>query len=313
MRDNWNHASVVLWDASNETYSPVLAETVIPAVRGDDLSHRLWEDGYSLPSGPDDPMEDHPYLFSRNQKDATAEKPHFHMTELENTGPQSHHGDINRTGHALILNEYGWLWLNRDGSPTTITQGVWDRLLPNSTAEQRFATGAYLLGGLTEYWRAHRSYAAVMHFVYLTSSYPGAYTSDHFRDVEKLELEPHFADYVEQAFRPLGVYIDFWQPEIKAGADRSVTIMMINDDTEKSSGKLRLTLEKEGGAVAASVETAFEVAGSGQQSYQINFPIPDVRGDFLLKASACANGAVSPTISRRQVKITEGRAAAQGK
>ena len=71
MRDNWNHPGIALWDACNETVFPELAKTVIPAVRGDDLSHRVWEDGYNLPSGPDDPIEDHPYLFSHNQNDAT--------------------------------------------------------------------------------------------------------------------------------------------------------------------------------------------------------------------------------------------------
>ena len=40
---------------------------------------------------------------------------------------------------------------------------------------------AYLLAGKTEFWRAQRNYAGVLHFVYLTSCYPGAYTADHFR------------------------------------------------------------------------------------------------------------------------------------
>jgi beta-galactosidase len=161
-----------------------------------------------------------------------------------------------------------------------------------------------LLGGLTEFWRAHRSYAGVLHFVSLTSSFPGVYTSDNFRDIERLELEPHFADYVEQAFKPLGVYIDFWQPEIKAGANRRFTIMMINDDADAKSGKLLLTLENAGGSVAARAELLFELAGLGQQSYQVDLDIPNVSGEFLVKAAAWADGAASPTISRRQVKIT---------
>jgi len=36
---------------------------VLPAVRGLDLSGRPWDNGYTLPDGPDDPVEDHPYLF----------------------------------------------------------------------------------------------------------------------------------------------------------------------------------------------------------------------------------------------------------
>ena len=68
MRDNWNHPSVAIWDACNETLAPILAEKVIPAVRGFDLSNRPWENGsigsnYNRPAGPDDPEETHPYLF----------------------------------------------------------------------------------------------------------------------------------------------------------------------------------------------------------------------------------------------------------
>jgi len=304
MRDNWNHPSVAIWDACNETVSPLLANTIIPAVRGDDLSNRPWEDGYNLPSGADDPMEDHPYLFSKNQKPATPKQPHFHMSDLEGAALPSHWGYASPTSHALILNEYGWLWLNRDGSPTTLTKAVYDELLgPDSTAEQRLFTDAYLLGGLTEYWRAHRYYAAVLHFVYLTSSFPGVYTSDHFRDIEKLELEPTFADYMGEAFKPLGVYIDFWQPSLKAGASRRFTVMMINDDYDSRSGKLTLTLEGPGGAVAASTETEFQLAGLGQQTVQLELAAPAKPGDYMLKAVAQAAGVATPTISRRQVKI----------
>ncbi len=305
MRDNWNHPSVAIWDACNETVSPVLANTVIPAVRRDDLSNRPWEDGYNLPDGPDDPMEDHPYLFMRNQRPATLQEPHFHMTELEQTAMPRPNSSVHATAHALINNEYGWLWLNRDGSPTEVAKEVWNTVLPNSTAEQRFSLYAYLLGGLTEYWRAHRNYAAVMYFVYLTSSYPGVYTSDNFRDVEKLDLEPHFADYVEQAFKPLGVYIDFWQPTLQAGARKRFTVMMINDDYVLKSGTLRLVLDKPDGAPVVEREAPFELPGLGQQTYELDLPIPDVSGDFLLKAIAVAGGDTSPTISRRQVRVTK--------
>jgi beta-galactosidase/beta-glucuronidase len=52
MRDNWNHPSLALWDASNETHWDFLADKLIPAVRGLDLSARPWENGYNLPQGP---------------------------------------------------------------------------------------------------------------------------------------------------------------------------------------------------------------------------------------------------------------------
>ena len=73
MRDNWNHPSVAIWDANNESLDAVFAEKIIPAVRGLDLSARPWENSYNTSVGPDDPVEDHPYLFQKgSEKD---EKP----------------------------------------------------------------------------------------------------------------------------------------------------------------------------------------------------------------------------------------------
>ena len=209
MRDNWNHPSVAIWDANNETWDPMFGEQIIPAVRGLDLSNRPWENSYNPPAGPDDPVEDHPYEFQRMADGG----PEFSMTTFERPGGKS---PAAPTGHAMILNEYGWLWLNRDGSPTELTKKLYPRLVgENATAEDRLSMYAYLLGGITEYWRAYRQYAGVLHFVYLMSSDPLGYTADHFRDIEKLELDPYFRDAMSNAFAPLGVYLSFWQPDIE--------------------------------------------------------------------------------------------------
>ena len=72
MRDNWNHPSVVIWDANNESLEPLFGEKIIPAVRGLDLSGRPWENSYNPPAAPDDPREDasvllHQRLFRHGQ------------------------------------------------------------------------------------------------------------------------------------------------------------------------------------------------------------------------------------------------------
>ena len=302
MRDNWNHPSVAIWDSNNETIAGVLGDKVIPAVRFLDLSNRPWENGYNLPQGPDDPVEDHPYLFSR----VAGREPRFRVTDLEQmTGGKTTNAG-HPTGHPVIINEYGWLWLNRDGNPTELTRDVYATLLgPNSTAQQRLELNAYLLSGLTEFWRAHRNAAGVLHFVYLTSSFPEAFTSDHFRDVEKLELEPHFQDYIGEAFKPLGVYLNFWQPTLKAGSERSYAVMMINDDPETAQGKLALSLENSEGKPVARSELSFSVPGLGQQTYKVNLRTPAAPGEYLLKASAAPEGRrrAAPTVSRRRVEV----------
>ena len=111
--------------------------------------------------------------------------------------------------------------------------------------------GAYLLGAKTEYWRAHRNYAGILHFVYLTCSYPGVFTADHFEDVKALKLSPWFEDYMGEAMKPLGVYLNFFQPTLEAGKSRSFRVMMVNDLYEPARGELRLTLEGEDGREVA--------------------------------------------------------------
>jgi len=299
MRDNWNHPSVAIWDAQNETRHEALS-TIIREVRGLDLSNRPWENGYNLPVGPDDPVEDHPYLMGRLGRG-------FEIADLENMTGGKSTNSAHPTGHAAFINEYGWLWLNRDGSPTELTRDVYARLLgPEATAKDRLEMNAYLVGGLTEYWRAHRNFAGVLHFVYLTSSYPEAFTSDHWADLQKLELHPEFADYVGEAFQPLGVYLNFWQPSLRAGSSRVFNVMMVNDKYEDARGRLILLLHCPGGPAAALGETRFELPALGQQTYRFTAQIPSRGGACVMRAEAHAEGPAggSPTVSRRKVNIT---------
>ncbi len=141
MRDNWNHPSVAVWDANNETKNETFASAIIPAVRGLDLSNRPWENSYNTPAGPNDLVEDHPYLMS----DAHFDKPRFKMTDLE-TMDGKPRGNLPSSKHATIINEYGWLWLNRDGTPTLLTEKVYAHLMgKNVSPRERLDMYAYLL------------------------------------------------------------------------------------------------------------------------------------------------------------------------
>jgi beta-galactosidase len=295
MRDAWNHPSVAVWDANNETRDPVFGDTIIPAVRGLDLSDRNWENSYNQPVGPDDPVEDHPYLMQGDTG--------FRMTDLERRpgGPK----EALPAARATILNEYGWLWLRRDGEPTVLTEKLYPKLLgPGSTKEERLELNAYLLGAKTEYWRAHRNYAAILHFVYLTCSYPGVFTADHFEDVVALKLNPWFEDYMGEAMKPLGVYLNFFQPTLEAGKSRPFRVMMINDLHEAARGELRLTLEGAGGVEVARATSPFELAPLGTLTRELDLVPPRAPGRYLLKATATAADG-SRTVSRRKVTIPE--------
>ena len=307
MRDNWNHPSVAIWDASNESILPQFTTDIIPAVRGLDLSNRPWENSYNAPAGADDPVEDHQYLLAglsnKNLPPETASS-QFKLADLEGmVGPAP--GPESKTGHAMILNEYGWLWLNRDGSPTLVTQYLYPRLLGNrNTAENRLKLQAYILGGETEFWRAYRRYAGVLHFVYLTSSHPKAFTSDHWKNLQKLELHPEFEKAMEQAFRPLGVYLNFWHPELPTEQQRDFTVAMVNDEDRSRSGSLRLAFTAADGKDAATAETSFTLPSLGAQSYVISIKTPAQPGAYTLRAMASpSDDAGNPTISHRDVEL----------
>ncbi len=61
MQERWNHASVIVWDAQNETWARQTGEA-IKEVRKLDLSNRVWDNGWSPPVDAGDIREAHPYF-----------------------------------------------------------------------------------------------------------------------------------------------------------------------------------------------------------------------------------------------------------
>jgi beta-galactosidase len=245
MEERWNHPCVVIWDAQNETYTDETG-IAIGMVRDMDMSDRPWDNGWSQPQKLSDVIETHPYIFSRYQ----------YMSEgnaLPPEGVLKHHLSESRRPHngpdgdnAIIINEYGWLWLNRDGSPTTLTDRIYATLFSECTSpEARFEVYAKHLGILTEYWRAHRQCAGVLHFCglgYSRTEEPRGQTSDHFIDLQQLVLESNFVKFVKPAFSPVGIMIDKWDIAYKAGEEIKVPVIIINDTYDDYSDTLKITV-----------------------------------------------------------------------
>lgn len=301
MRDAWNHPSVVIWDACNETRAPILGDRIIPAVRGLDLSNRPWDNGYNPPAAPGDPVENHPYEDWRFG-DVWKKIPRLEQAKGDGLGPNT------PAGHTTIINEYGWLWLNRDGSTTILTEKLYEELAgAGATPAELLETAAYYFGALTEFWRAHRQMAGVQHFVYLTGSYPGVFTSDHFRDVTTLELEPHFAGYMSEAFKPLGVYLNLWRPQLAGSEPHAFDVMLVNDRAQPVDGDLELVLETREGAPLARTTAPFALAPLGAATVKLALDFPAVEGAHRLQAIArpAASWPEASTRSRRNVQIVQ--------
>ncbi|NJK98328.1 MAG: hypothetical protein HC905_28485, partial [Bacteroidales bacterium] len=139
--------------------------------------------------------------------------------------------------------------------------------------------------------------------VYLTYSNPRAITSDNFINVETLELDTYFNDYVREAFKPVGVYLNFWQPTLKSKSAKRFVVMMINDKDKSVDGSLEFSIENSKGEKLLTKTEAFHLNKFGQNTYYVDVVVPDYEGDCLIKATAKYNNQLENTLSRRKVRI----------
>jgi hypothetical protein len=285
MRERWNHPCVVIWDAQNESFIKASGEA-IQDVRRLDLSNRPWENGWGEPQSPTDCAESHPYRFIRDW--SSQGKQHFSMSEFAKMpGVPDLQTPQKKIKVPIIINEYAWLWLTRDGNPTCLTDKVYEHLLgPNSTPEQRRVLYAKHLAAKTEFWRAQRECAGVLHFCALGYSRPGdkprpegGATSDHWVNLTRLKFEPNFEKYVGDSFNPIGVMLNFWDNKVTPGAVQTLQIYIINDLEPAWSGKVYLRLFKNSKKLADQFQSC-TVESFGRQIVTFNPTAPSEPGDY---------------------------------
>ncbi|MDR3267670.1 MAG: hypothetical protein LBT83_01200, partial [Tannerella sp.] len=315
MRERWNHPCVVIWDAQNETVTNEIG-AAINAVRALDLSNRPWENGWSEPAAATDPMESHPYLFNeymgdKKEADEGYKKEFFGTVRRPHNDPSDRSLSTQGTGkvfpNANIINEYGWIWLNRDGSTTTLTDKVYETLWNGSqlTAQERLYIYARNLAVLTEYWRAHRQAAGVLHFCglgYSRSQAPRGQTSDHFVDIRNLTFEPTFYKYVKPAFAPVGLMIDVWEKSYPPSAKPGIPIYVVNDLAAPFEQDIVLTLQK-GEQIISTYRQHVTVKGYETGVVSMEITLPKDAGDYLLKARITVNG--EEVFSLRDIPVTQ--------
>ncbi|MGW8257638.1 MAG: hypothetical protein ACWGMZ_09150, partial [Thermoguttaceae bacterium] len=209
----------------------------------------------------------------------------------------------------IIINEYDWLWLNRDGSPTCLTKkGYLGLLGSDSTVEQRRMLHARYVAALTEFWRCHRNVAGVLHFCELgysrASDKPrpeGGATCDDFIDLENLVFEPFFEKYVRDAFSPVGLMIDAWAERYPPGP-HEFPVIVINDLYQTWKGSVRLRLLRNGESIVESVQPC-EVSALGDRKLKFTMHIPSLPGRYQVEASLLAPDA-PPIRSLRDFEVS---------
>jgi beta-galactosidase len=317
MRERWNHPCVVIWDAQNETNTDATGKA-IQMVRKLDLSNRPWDNGFSPPQSDEDCIESHPYLFERycgffdKFKNIRFPSEQGYMKDLFDTVrmPFYDPNEFNppptgRYENPVIANEYDYLWINRDGSSTHLTDSIYKYVFgDNLTTEQRRLIHAENVAVLTEYWRCHRKLAGLMHFCGLTYSRPhsrtGA-TSDDFIDIKNLVYEPNFFRIVKPKFALVCNMIDKWGKNYKSGEKLTVPVYFINDQTEDWKGISLLYIQQNEKSII-EVKRDVSVKSFGQTIEKYDIQMPEKPGEYKLISEIYFNNDTIRSVRKFEIK-----------
>ena len=141
-----------------------------------------------------------------------------------------------------------------------------------------------------------------MEFCGLGYSRGDGQTSDHWADLEQLKWDPDFYTYVRDAFSPVGIMIDAYDPAYVIGADQVFPISVINDLPAAWEGTVRVRILKDGKPVSEKTAPC-KVVALGATQMNVTMKIP-AAGDYILEA-ALVRGAERPVCSVRDFKAAE--------
>lgn len=315
---NWvwsdgNHPSIVIWDAINENWDSYIGNTLIPELKELDPT-RIWDAGYmtSDQMGTNDEMDEpHPYraltlMHSSELNDYFKNNPYNLGALHENWVGFS---SILDAGVPQLVNEYGWIWLWRDGRPSKLTLNNYNYYLgENATPEQCRELQAYWLELETEWLRSERSVGGILAFCHLTNNY--GFTGDWFiNDIKDLEPSPAFR-WFKHCFAPSAVFIDLADRRytkhlepLKPGSGLVFNLVGVNDLNKESSGKVLMKLLDEKGTIISTQEESIVIEPFGKRLQPCLLKLPSKVGGYLLIAEYHEKGGAKPVLSRRYLKV----------
>ena len=304
-----SHPSIVIWDAINENTDSFIGNTLIPDLKKLDPT-RIWDAGYMREGlmKTDEMDEPHPYQGRASANQAPV-KDFYPLGNLD-FKPEA----LKMIKAALVpqlANEYGWIWLWRNGMPSKLTVNEYNYYLgPNSAPEQNRLFQGYYMQLETEWLRSEPELAGVLAFCYLANNY--GYTGDWFMDnIGDLKPTPTL-NWFRHAFAPTAVFINLTDERYvkmtdphQPGVKLSFKLEKINDLKKDVTGKVNLKiLDSAGKAISkASLPVAF--LAFDRSSFPVEISLPEKAGGYLLLAEFVSDGDVSPVISRRYIKVGE--------
>jgi beta-galactosidase len=314
---NWvwsdgNHPSIVIWDGINENWDNYIGQKLIPELRQLDNT-RIWDAGFMTADdlGALDQMDEpHPYIdiaLHEDYKSYRDQNP-YPLGDLDYPANEWQDKFISSSVPQLV-NEYGWMWLWRDGSASKLTVKNYDYYLgENSSNEERRQLQAYWLQLQTEWLRSERSLAGVMQFCYLTNNY--GFTGDAFiGNIKNLTPSPMLS-WFSHCFAPTAAFIDLTDERyMKHGKPHepssvlSFNVFAINDLKLPAEGNIKLRLLNAEGKEVLTTESKAWIPAYGKTNIPFVVTLPEKKGGYLLVTEYTSTKQTKPVISRRYIKV----------
>ncbi|MCK4965902.1 hypothetical protein KAS50_02660, partial [bacterium] len=335
-----SHPSIVIWDAMNESRHNYIGNVIIPKLKKLDPT-RIWDAGYmnerNMSLNEMDEPHYYPLIFSQrgNRQKIEQKRLSYRFGRLfykDDYLEMSRYSSVPQ-----LVNEYAWMWLNRDGTPAFISKGrtdpddklpkkhyfrplnEWqeekDRIPglfeyfigPNPIPEECREFQAYYIQLQTEALRSRRYISGVHSFCYLT--FNKGYTGDWFLNPIKELIPSSTLKWQYHSFAPFAVFIDLEDgrylknPKIfEPGKDHGIKLFSINDTSDIKKGKVVLKLFNKNGKIVSKNSFNINIAPHFEESIPVNISFPKKSGGYLL-VSELKDSKNITQISRRYIRI----------
>ncbi|HEX7584638.1 MAG TPA: glycoside hydrolase family 2 TIM barrel-domain containing protein, partial [Prolixibacteraceae bacterium] len=303
-----NHPSIAIWDAINENTDSYIGNTLIPELKKLDPT-RVWDAGYMTGDqmGMDEMDEPHPYQGPMPWTSIPDfDKNPYPLGNLD-FKPELIQ-KLDESSSAQLVNEYGWVWLWRNGTPSKLTVDFYKYYLgPNSKPEQNRDFQAYWMQLETEWLRSNPNVAGVLAFCYLANNY--GYTGDWFTDNIK-DLKPSPTLYwFRDAFAPSATFINLTDERFtkhiephQPGSTLLFNLAGINNQTTAVNGSVKLKLINQKGQSTSKQDFQVKLNSFVRTDIPVSLVLPTEAGGYVLVAEFTPDNGIT-VISRRFLKI----------
>jgi beta-galactosidase len=315
-----NHPSIAIWDAINENKDIFIGNTLIPELKKLDPT-RVWDNGYmtSMDVLQDEMDEPHPYQgyigWGSTLADASSTYPLGNLNfkpeniqildndEIINTSFFNNSSSVPQ-----LINEYGEVWLWRNGLPSKLTTMVYKYYLGlNSTIEQNQEFQAYWLELETEWLRSNPNAAGVLAFCYLANNY--GYTGDWFTgNIKDLTPSPTL-DWFRHAFALSATYINLTDERYvknslphQPGSTFLFNLAGINNQPTSVKGTVKVKIINSKGQSSKEQALSVKLDSYVRTDIPVSMILPAEVGGYVLVAEFTPDNGTS-VISRRFLKI----------